>query len=498
MKVAVFSTHSLWPNHRETELEIIQGHLDKNDSVYRFYCNGVLPVCDLNPNHHLPSCMKCRDMEICGKKLLSNTISELSIIHKNISIEQLKTSFNYQYGSIEELKKITHDNFDAGYAALSSVVSLLREPAPDLKLHEEKFENFLYSSLAIYLSALEYFKEIKPDVVYVFNGRFAHVKPVLRAAQACNIQCMIHERGSSKYSYELFENTTPHDRQYFLKRMNHYWDTADEQKRVEIGSAFFEERVKGKEQGWHSFTTQQQKGLLPADWDNTKRNVVIFNSSEDEFASIGEEWKNDLYENQVEAIKKIVADCSIYTDIHFYLRVHPNLIGLNNSEIKAIGAINYPNLTIIEAESKISTYDLLFNCEKVIAFGSSVGIEAVYWDKPSIQAGKSFYFDLNVTYKPSDHQQTIQLIADKLEPKDKTPALKYGFYFKTYGIPFKIYKPIDLMSGTYKNVDLDHSETVNTKVFKFIANKKIIYRFAAFLRENYQQKKLTLRYLLYK
>ena len=34
MKVFVFSTHAAWQPHLETELEVIQGHLDKGDVLF--------------------------------------------------------------------------------------------------------------------------------------------------------------------------------------------------------------------------------------------------------------------------------------------------------------------------------------------------------------------------------------------------------------------------------------------------------------------------------
>ena len=46
MKIAVFSTHQNWTPHFDTDLEIIQNHLDKDDEVYHYYCNQELSPCD--------------------------------------------------------------------------------------------------------------------------------------------------------------------------------------------------------------------------------------------------------------------------------------------------------------------------------------------------------------------------------------------------------------------------------------------------------------------
>ncbi|MCX6295890.1 MAG: hypothetical protein NTX97_07460 [Bacteroidetes bacterium] len=482
MKIFVFSTHALWQPHLETELEIIQNHLNKGDTVYRFVCDGTLPVCDVNINHALSVCLKCKEMSLCGKSLLEGSIIDLPLINVDSSVKNKIDSFTFKYNSIQELKNIYADNFDVGVASLSSVISWLREPSLDVEKNRETIDDCLRSAVSVYYSALQYMQDLKPDRVYAFNGRLVHVKPVLRASEKMNVECFIHERGHNKDFYELYKNTTPHNREYVVSKMNELWSNADPTKRNEIGESFYKERAAGKSQGWYSFTDKQQKGLLPDNWNPEKRNVVIFNSSEDEFASIGDDWKNELYSSQLEAISEIISDCLKFNEIHFYLRVHPNLSNVNNSEAKTIKQLNFPNLTVIEAENPISTYDLLFNCEKILAFGSSVGIEAVFWGKPSIQAGKSYYFDMNATYKPKTHEETIQMIKAKQEPMDKTPALIYGYYFKTFGIEYKFYSAKNLATGLYKGVNIDEKAEKTSNIFK-TWRSNFILKYPAYLFE---------------
>ena len=471
MKVFVFSTHAAWQPHLETELEIIQGHLDKGDAVYRFTCAGELPICDVNTEHTLAGCVQCRDMSSCGKSLLDGSITDLPLIHKGENVKAKAEGISFNYDSAEVLQGTYVENFDVGSAVLSSLISWVREPKINIEAHRKEIGEGMKSALLVYFSALEYIKELKPDVIYCFNGRLVHARPILRAAAAAGVECMVHERGNNKNFYMLFKNTTSHDRKNAVQLMYDLWAKAPLESREATGAKFYTERAEGKEQGWYSFTNEQVKGLLPEGWDATKRNVIIFNSSEDEFASIGPDWKNDLYTTQLEAIPRIIKDCEQFDDIHFYLRVHPNLANVENSETKAIEKLSFKNLTIIDSKSKISTYDLLFNCEKILAFGSSVGIEAVYWGKPSIQAGKSYYHEMDATYKPETHAELIEMIGKKLEPMSKTPALIYGHYFKTFGIPYKYYVAETLATGTYKGVNINKQAASFNKKYKDVEKK---------------------------
>ena len=53
------------------------------------------------------------------------------------------------------------------------------------------------------------------------------------------------------------------------------------------------------------------------------------------------------------------------------------------------------------------------NADKVISYNSLMGIEAVYWGKPSILLGRRPYENLEVVYKPKNHLSVMNLIFKK-------------------------------------------------------------------------------------
>jgi hypothetical protein len=186
---------------------------------------------------------------------------------------------------------------------------------------------------------------------------------------------------------------------------------------------------------------------LPQNWNPGKKNIIIFNSSEDEFAAVGPEWKNPVYKDQLTGIKAILEDLQFEKDIWIYLRIHPNLEDVKDEDTMALYDLHYQNLTIVKPDSKISSYELLFNASKVVTFGSTMGIEAVYWGIPSISIGITLYSDFNATYQPANHKQVIEMIKSDLKPSAPEPALKYGFFYKTFGVDYKLYTPTDILSG---------------------------------------------------
>jgi hypothetical protein len=93
-------------------------------------------------------------------------------------------------------------------------------------------------------------------------------------------------------------------------------------------------------------------------------------------------------------------------------------------------------------------------CEKVVVFGSTVGIEATYSRKPSILCGAAYYASLDAAYRPASHDEVITLIDACLPPKPIIGALQYGFYLKTFGMDFRYFEPSGLFSGKFKGVEI--------------------------------------------
>jgi hypothetical protein len=76
-------------------------------------------------------------------------------------------------------------------------------------------------------------------------------------------------------------------------------------------------------------------------------------------------------------------------------------------------------------------------CEKTITFGSTIGVEATYWGKPSILLGKSYYDQMDGIYKPTSFEELFNLInTPKLSPKRKEDILAYGYFWSTFGNDF--------------------------------------------------------------
>lgn len=469
MKVAVFSTHVMWNRHFETQLEIMQKHLDESGAdgteVHEFACDQRMLSCDILTDHRAKArtmdyaaarkllCTRCIATRKKGVSLIDGFRIERPII------SSAPPPVQFRYETIEELKDIKVDGYPLGLCVASTIISAKRDAQPDVQNLRPVIDDCLQSTLHLYYSMKEHLGREKFDIAYIFNGRFAHTHALVAACRAVGLKFFTHELGCDKNHYALFQNSTPHDIMLLERSIEEHWsvDGVDEKKR-RIGARFYTERLQGIEQGYFSYVKAQRKALLPKEWNPTKKNLVIYTSSDDEFESVElDDWKNPIYQDQLDAIKSVVSDRRIQQsrDLKIYIRIHPNQSFLSNQQVQGLLRLTSDQVVVIPAESPVSSYAMLRDCTKVLTFGSTVGIEATYWGKPSILAGVSAFRNHNVTYNPHTHSELIDLLLAELPAKSREDTLKYGYYYKTVGVRYRYFEPKSVLKGTFKGVDLD-------------------------------------------
>jgi hypothetical protein len=369
-------------------------------------------------------------------------------------LAEIERSITESITDVDSAKSYRYCGQDLGWGALSSAIMELRDPLCDSPEARALLQRLAVAAVRSYRGVEAFLKSAPAfDRIYIFNGRFACTRGALRACETHGVaDVVIHERGSSTAKYELFRHCMPHDRAWWQEEIESVWNsTGDPSERDAVGRSFFE-RLRGRTPtAWKSFVDKQDPGLLPNNWNNSKRNIGVFTSSEDEFVAIGDLWENPIYKSQSDAVERLIRDAlARFPGVHFYVRMHPNLVGIANKEVNKMRALRSPNLTLIEPESKISTYALLDAVDRVITYGSTIGIEATFWRKVSIMAGHALYEHLDVVYRPANHAEMINLLEADLEPKSFRDSIKYGFCMQTFGTPFIYWKAHGFEDGRFR------------------------------------------------
>lgn len=450
-EIVIIETTNISP-HLETSFEIAKDHLDNGDHVSYLFVGGALEFTEFFKKGGLPSFF-AKSPQRRGSLLLK---------HENFSYQEFdnqEVMLDFEVPSFEDLNSLgnfEYRSFKAGMATLSSLISFTRNSKPILSEHSDLVGKILLSSISLHEFTLKYLTNNNVDLVYLFNGRFANSRAILDAAIATMTPYMVHERGSSMFKYSI-RPFIPHDSVKIGKEMLEAWNNSDIDldHKIISGSRFFEDRRNGIEQSWTSFVRGQIKGKGLSDIKG-KRLISFFSSSDDEFASVGDVFKWDRWPNQIAAFKDLLKIISSNDHLFLALRIHPSMSQKGRGDLEEWLNLPLPvNSTVILPEDNLDSYKLMEQSDVVITGGSTMGIEAVYWNKPSICLGPSFYSHLNCVHLPNDIGELESLLLSSELGSEKIKALPYGFYMSTFGIRYKYYKPDTLFEGSFLGSYLD-------------------------------------------
>ena len=415
-------------------------------------------IAECKKEYHLNNCIsnykgdlyKCNLCQLKRQKIFEDfkNISFLNYPNTVYEKEEIR--------SFEELKGLAYKGINIGIGVNSAAITILKNHKYDIRKNKQLLNNILSTSKKT-IDLLEENSHLNFDEIYVFNGRVSHFNSVVEYSKSKNINYYTFEIVADRQKYLIVRNSIPHNIEVFHNELIKNWEESQQPNKKEIGELFFGEKKnleKLKNIRQVDYTSYQKKNDLPKEIISNN-NITIFGSSRNEYESI-EGWNNNFLSGDDEQI--IMEICNYFPDLNFIYRAHPNLKLLDNEQTRNIEKLkDIVNLKVFDSFSKISTYDLIEASEKIIVFGSTIGVEANYRGKPVICIGPSLYEKLDVAYNPKNLIELKKLLYDSfLKSRSKDDSIKYGYFELTRGVKLK---------KNSKNLNLQISNKSALKIF---------------------------------
>jgi hypothetical protein len=435
----VHFSHPEWMHDNVLMLDVVERAYRNKDVVKILVCDSTIKICSANLKSEKIICTWCKYYR---KKLFGDISKDIEVLKYGQFYSNNKNAVDvlkFEYNSISDIKNLTYQNVRIGFGALSSYVSITRNLYPKINDAFRKYFDLYLKAEIILIEVLNnVLNKIHPDLVSVYNGRFFETRPVFEFYRnwGCNVRCYenIKTTKFTNRSMVFFDNALPQNLKQIGEMINTVWKNTkiSEEEKERIGTLFFLNRKNAIFAGDTVYTQKQRKGLLPERLDESKRNIAIFISSEDEYYAVDDEYEKKMFDSQYDGIASILKYFINKKEFHFYLRIHPNLKNVKYKYHTLLSGLEqlYSNVTVISANAEISSYALLDGTEKSIVFGSTMGVEACFWRKPVILLSSASYQNLDVCYKPEKLEDAVSLIqAVNLQARNQKDAMKYGFYF---------------------------------------------------------------------
>lgn len=468
-KILFFEFWNTGP-HLETSFEIAKIHLGKGDSVKYFFLGHAAPF---------KYGLSYSKAEMFNARFLPERRLARLIKHPNFEFIYninlgFQDPFNISgYKSLEEIKSFKYREAEVGLAAVSTIVSMRRSIFLDINSERETIALMLQSGALVYDFVVNKLSEEKPDLVYFFNGRFCNYRSVMNACDKVGVKYKIHERGSTNERYSVL-NFMPHDFKEIRYEIDLAWKSPIHSNidKKKVAQIFFEERRKGIIRNWIPFTGDQEPNSIPT-LDPNKKILVFFTSSDDEYYAVGDIVKWDRWPDQFSALGSVLRFIELNNEFQLVIRLHPNLKDMSKVDQDFWLNLKIPdNVMMVSYDSAFDSYAILDAADIIITVGSTMGIESVYWGKPSICLGPSEYESLGAVYLPRNEEELNQLLLSDNLVADPEKTYPFGFYYSTFGIPYKYYKPFNLSQGTFLGTDV----YAYSKFFSWLAYKRFIIK----------------------
>lgn len=270
-------------------------------------------------------------------------------------------------------------------AVRSALITLYRTESPDERKRSvvrtrallEIEGNSVYRALSHLLR--EHRDILEVDVP---NGRFPNQKMATLAARDSSVKTMHFEKGETPNGAYL-QSYSPQSRLVSQANVEPVLEGLTLEQTDSIADEWLRHRIPSKDSR-NEFSALWKDGLPEAFARESQRRSGIagfFTSSQDEYHSLGPEWQLHSWKDQFEAFDAAIGVLE-KAGYLCYLRVHPNLATKAQDSFKTerdgIRRLqkSHSNLLIIWHDDFANTYALLDQTNLVVAWDSTVGLEA--------------------------------------------------------------------------------------------------------------------------
>ena len=449
--VVIFSDLVLNQIFSAIEFEILARLSENGTPTTTIVCSGDLPWCFQNPSHSSFKCVACKSLRKSGQNIAAQkTARYLELKCAAEDKNKLRKLAEELIGLCEEtsdIEKLTYKGISIGPGVGSTLSFSTKNPNPDLTKHFDLATRLLTSTMIVVDQLPMLLEQTEAQHLLVGSGRLATNWAASRIAEEMGIQAFSYENippnsfwvapmspflhiKNMKNLVEYYDDDIEGDEGLIREAENFYMDQRFPKPIEEEIEALANQNL---------FLDRQVSERLPDNFDPLRRNIAIFTSSEWEFSFLPD-WENSLGKSQGDIISGILLHQELDPDLVFWLRFHPNQRNVEKEVILNIKNSCGDLCKYIEPDAPVDSYALMLACEKIVSFGSTIGMEATYWGIPSILCGRAEYESTDAVYRASSIDHSVKLLNEKIEARSQGSAYAYALYRRKKGIEFKYAK----------------------------------------------------------
>lgn len=384
--------------------------------VVHFVCQAGMSRCLLGSSeqdpHQKPPCEICTALSV---KMYAGANTAGFTYRQD---DQLTAAISGK--STAELAAFSYDGLPLGELVLPSLRWRMRRH----HLQEDEatlllFREFILSAYHVAGEFKSLIERERPDLVLVFNGQMFPEAVVAHLARQHEIHTITHETGYQPYTVFMTAGDAT-AREVFLTDRERTLTAAQNA----VLDDYLEKRFEGRfSMGGIKFW-QEMEGLP----EDIERGLADFDQVVPIFTNVifdtSQAHANRAFAHMFAWLDATLEVVRAHPDTLFVLRAHPDELRPHSRKkaretvqdwVEQTGAGGLPNLLFIDPVKYVSSYELIRRSKFVLAYNSSIALEAVLLGKAALCAGWAWYAEYPTVYAPQSaegyHQQVTDLLA---------------------------------------------------------------------------------------
>jgi hypothetical protein len=442
MKALIIEATPATP-HAETALEIaIKENLSGSEVIY-------CPIFHLFPYLIWKSNINGRNAT--GKvDSIADWLSYLTSVvspYAEVDLFSLKSIPNYLNESIkQDIFDFSYDSQPLGKLVKSNAIEIFKTIDADAILNDNRAtcEGLAQTAILVYELSLLLIRKHRPDLVYLFNGGTVGTHPIFLASQKLGVSTLVHERGSSKNTYIIWDRPSQYVDE-FKKHINQYARGRSAHEARLSAATFFYRQRHGRVNNFGIINAQDHHLDISIPGCHA-RFVVYFTSSNNELLFMpGQEYANALG-SQDEVLTTLARVCA-EENIQLIIKMHPNTPVTEQAAYEQYS--NGDKCIVISADSSISSYKLGEMAYRNFSYGSTITWELMYAGKPCAPLADSYGGGEEGVLTLDSEEAIRDYLLNPLPSINRQFPIKYADFMCAHGENYDFYRPETLFTGTF-------------------------------------------------
>ncbi len=328
------------------------------------------------------------------------------------------------------------DGIAVGEHAVAGTLRFLAvATVPDDPTTQRILGRYIEAAVILVRAAQRMLDELDPDVVVLQHGIYVPQGPMLDVAKQRGIRVVAWATGYPEQTFLFSQGDTYH--RTMLRESPADWESAPwDEALAHQTTGYLESRRTGTAD-WIGFSAGTRVDAeLASALSRETRPLVVAMANVNWDAQL--HFEGRAFPSQAAWIEATIAWARTRPDIAVVIRAHPaEATGFlpSREPLRDVVAASDPppNVYFVDADSAVSTYDLIESANCVIVYGTKVGVEALARSTPVITVGEAWVRNKGLTIdvdSPADYAAALDRLpfASGLDPAMHEKSLRYAHH----------------------------------------------------------------------